>query len=69
MEERLLSTAGGNITTYGLSSSSDGAGSGGNITLSVTGGTGSINTSAGTLWADSDEWKWRSDRPLNYWWW
>ncbi len=42
-----LSSAGGNITTGGLDSYSSGAGAGGNITLSVSGGTGEINTTAG----------------------
>ncbi|WP_449420256.1 CHAT domain-containing protein [Phormidium nigroviride] len=41
-----LSTAAGNITTSDLDSSSS-AGTGGNITLSVTGGTGAIDTTSG----------------------
>ncbi|MEG4367520.1 filamentous hemagglutinin N-terminal domain-containing protein, partial [Microcoleus sp. C2C6] len=43
-----LSTAGGNITTGSLDSGSYEAG-GGNINLSVTGGTGAIDTTAGIL--------------------
>src|SRR4028119_2291443 len=44
-----LSTAGGNITTRELGSNPIGVGTGGDITLSVTEGTGAIDTSAGFL--------------------
>jgi hypothetical protein len=62
-----LSTAGGNITTGPLNSSSSDAASGGNINLSVTGGTGAIDTTNGTLNSSLAVRKWRSDHPLNGW--
>src|SRR5919199_2936915 len=48
-----LSTAGGNITTKKLLSFSGGPGTGGGMTLRVTGGTGAIDISAGFLDASS----------------
>ncbi|HLO51167.1 MAG TPA: CHAT domain-containing protein [Kamptonema sp.] len=49
----ISTTAGGDITTGNLSSFATGVAAGGNITLSVTGGTGYIDTTAGTLNANS----------------
>ncbi|MEG4457929.1 two-partner secretion domain-containing protein, partial [Microcoleus sp. N9_A1] len=49
----ISTTGGGDITTGNLSSFSTGVAAGGNITLSVTGGTGYIDTIAGILRANS----------------